>query len=227
MQAGVCDDNADCPPGAPVCHVASGECVVCLGEDGCSNVETCRPVNEEAETPTHCVYDVGFCGPPDGGPPAELVGACPGDRICRDPDVPLECHVPEPDPVCPASHGQPWVCSPSACDGDRLEATVGPIPARWRTYTGLIHCDAQADTFVVLVPAGASGRATIRYDPTEGGLSLQIQEAQNPGVDIDSSTRGAGVEIAEVPPAGAEREINVVVGGRPGHSVAYSLTLER
>ena len=80
---------------------------------------------------------------------------------------------------------------------------------------------------MVLLPAGASGRATLRYDPTEGALSLHTQEARNPGVDIDTSAKGTGAEMAEVPPAGSEREINVVVSGRPGQSVSYSITLER
>ena len=201
---GACADDGDCPPGAPICHADSGTCVLCFGDAGCEGAAVCRPVNDDEPVPTFCRYD-GFCEDDDG---------CPGSRFCLPPDFPED-------------HGVPYVCFVDECDGDRFDADIGPTPLRWRTYTGLVRCDGQNDTFLVLVPAGASGRVTVRHDPEDGDLALSIQEADSPGVDVSRSDGRVGVEIAEIPPAGAEREISVVVGGGPGFSVPYSITLER
>ena len=201
---GACENNGDCPPGAPLCDGDSGTCVVCLGDVGCSAVEICRPVSDDAPVPTYCRYD-GFCEEDDD---------CPGTRFCQDPDFPED-------------HGSPDVCFAAECAGDRFDADIGATPLRWRTYTGLVRCDGQDDTYLVRVPAGASGRVTVRHDPAAGDLSLRVQEADNPGVDVSSSDGTVGVEVAEIPPAGGEREISVLVGGRAGFSVGYSITLER
>lgn len=204
VQDGACANNGDCPPGAPVCHVDSGSCVLCLGDVGCSAAEVCRPVSDDDPVPTYCQYD-GFCAGDE---------ECPGTRFCQNPDFPED-------------HGNPDVCFAAPCDGDRFDVDLGVTPLRWRSYSGLIRCDGQDDTYVVRVPAGASGRVTVRNAPEDGDLVVRVQEAANPGIDISVSQGSVGVEIAEVPPAGAEREINVVVGGRAGFSVPYSITLER
>jgi hypothetical protein len=184
--------------------VDSGTCVLCFGDTGCSAAEICRPLSDDAPVPTYCQYD-GFCAGDDEGP---------GTRFCQNPDL-------------PADHGNPHECFAADCDGDRFDGDLGATPLRWRTYTGLVRCDGQDDTYVLRVPAGAAGQVTVLHDPAAGDLSVRVQEAENPGIDVSTSDGRVGVEIAAVPPAGEEREINVVVGGRPGFSVPYSITLNR
>jgi hypothetical protein len=201
---GACDDDDDCPAGAPICHEESGTCVLCFGDAGCYAAEVCRPISDAAPVPTSCRYD-GFCEDDD---------ECPGTRFCQSQEFPED-------------HGNPWLCWAAECDGDRFDRDIGATAVRWRTYTSLMWCDGENDTYVLLVPAGAPGQVTLRHDPEEGDLALVIREADNPGVDVFRSNGGVGVERAEIPPADGEREINIIVEGRSGFSVGYSITLER
>jgi len=129
------------------------------------------------------------------------------------------------DDDCPGSRscGDDGRCQPAPCAGDRFEAAEEPPELATRTYTGLVLCDGTLDRFRAPLAAGAGLRVVLRHPPGAGDLSLSLRD---PGGPLGRSDRRLGLELLEVAPGAADRDLEVTVEGRPGSSVEYALTLE-
>ena len=230
-----CVENADCAvacvdevcaPGAPAACDADGDC---FGLQVCAPIGACvlngRCV-DDADCPGGSpVCDVGSgacvgCLVDDDCQPGEACQAsqceylgicdgpasCPGDRICGNDDL----------------------CRPApGCPGDRFEGQDAVTPLSARTYTGLLLCDGTSDHFLVQPNSGEGLRVTLRHDPSQGDLSLELT-ALPPRIERFGLSDGRlGVETVLLPPDMLIRPAQVVVSGRPGATVPYSLTIER
>jgi len=111
------------------------------------------------------------------------------------------------------------MCVPGACDDDRLAARV-----RARTYTNLVLCDGAADRYTFLLGADEGLRVVLRHAPDDGDLALELVAGVDP---VGRSDDLYGVEALGVDPSPVQREIEIIVTGRPGQSVVYALSVER
>jgi len=129
---------------------------------------------------------------------------CPGDRTC----------------------GLRGSCVASAgCAGDRLDRAAGVPQVFRRTYTGLVLCDGEGDDrYRLSVPAGEGVRVTLSTEPGPARPALTVREVA--GAELGRSDWGHGVEVVELAAAEVERELDLVVRGRPGWSPVYDLAIE-
>jgi len=229
-----CEDNADCGGACVDRSCAAAPPAACEDEDDCPGLPVCAPVGAcaldqpcgaDGDCPDgspYCVAAEGRCVGCRSDDDCAPVEACGGDR-CR---YVGGC---EQDPDCPGDRvcNDLGDCEPAGgCEGDRFDDAPGAVLER-RTYGGLLLCDGTTDAYSVGLPAGEGLRAVLRHPPADGDLSLTLEDATPPLQQLAYSDQRHGVEVVGVEPAQQARDLNVVVRGRPGSSVAYSLTLER
>ncbi len=109
-------------------------------------------------------------------------------------------------------------CVASPCEGDRFEQLIEPS-LEARAYGELMHCDGSVDRFSHHLAAGEGLRLFLRHDPNQGDLKLEVE-----GERISDGFYG--LEIIELDPSPAPRTLQIIVRGRRGFHVPYSLSLE-
>ena len=207
-----CRDDGDCP-GPQVC-TELGLCVLaqpCIQDEDCPEgagiCDLARGSCVVCTTGGHCDFAElceegrciyqGFCT--DGG-------QCPGDRVC----------------------GPNWSClPPEGCPGDRFDGLADPPLLVARTYGGLLLCDGSEDRYVTTVPAQTGLQVVLRHCPADGDLSLVLRKPLPVPEELARSDQPLGMEVVELDAAPEERTFDIVIQGRPGFSVPYSLSLER
>ncbi len=219
---GACVDRR-CAEGPPMACGPDTPCPrpqVCTALGACALDAACRANSDcPAESPRcdafdgrcfECLADVDCAGAErcegrscvyDGA--CDDDDACPGDRSCR-----AGVCVESPD-----------------CAGDRFDLDPAAAQLERRTYTGLVLCDGDEDRFGIAVPAGEGLRVVLRHAPGAGRLTAVLQDEG--GQLLSRSGLGHGLEVVGVAPTDQPRELDLVVLGRPGHSVTYALTIER
>jgi len=184
---GPCGEDANCPAGAPLCHLASGECRQCQGPDDCFGGELCWE---------------GRC---------QAAGMCAADGDCRGG---ASC-----DPVF-------GTCAPlDGCAGDRLDGAEEPPVLLERVYSGLVLCDGTRDAYSFELGPSEGVLARLRFDPALGDLAVELVSQE--GQLLASSDGLWGVEQAAAQAAQRSETVRVVVRGRQGAHVPYSLELQR
>ncbi len=228
-----CDLHADCE-GACVDRVCADAAPRACSEDGdcdaglvCAPVGACvraDPCGDNDDCPAGApICDGGECVVCRGGQGCSAAEACGGGR-CRFVGF---C---EEDGDCPGTRtcdGGDCVAG-GDCDGDRYDADDGPFRVLGlRTYGGLVRCDGTTDVYSTNLPAGQALRATLVHDPAVGDLSLALELPGPPPEELASSDQPHGVEVVTVGPFPDDQDLNVVVGGRRGFDVPYSVSLRR
>jgi len=225
-----CQVNGDCPAACVDQRCADGPPVECNGDGDCGPGTVCAAAGVCVRTEP-CVQDAD-CGP--GAPvchgPSGECRACVADGDCAAAeqcwqgrcsylgfcDAPGDCPG---DRSCEAGR-----CVPAACADDRMESEP-PTTLVARTYTGLVLCDGDLDRYRVQAAAGQGLRITLRHDPAEGDLTLELRTGAGSGELLDSSDGLAGVEVVGVPAAVEAQDLQLYVTGRAGASLQYSLSV--
>ena len=89
-------------------------------------------------------------------------------------------------------------------------------------------CDGSLDVYEAHVSAGEGLWVVLRHDPGAGDLALELHTLGGLGPVLVGRSDGLhGVEALGVDAGPQGYDLDVVVSGRPGASVDYSLTLER
>jgi len=109
--------------------------------------------------------------------------------------------------------------------GDRFDLLGGPARLAHRTHTGLVLCDGADDVYRVAVPPDEGLRVVLRH--AVGDLVLALTLPGQAFAVLARSDGPYGAEVAGLDPAPVERHVDVVVGGHPGTTVPYSLSVER
>ena len=236
-----CETHGDCAPDQEcidrVCGDPLGECaadVDCPGDQLCAPLRAC--VNAGAcEGPQDCPVGLDRCLLGDGrcvqcvaDASCGAGNACVADR-CR-----FAGGACEGDEDCPGerSCGPAGECLPGdRCAADRFDTPAdpdgpgGPALLALRTHSALVLCDGEVDDYLVDVPEGLGLQAVLRHDAGLGDLALSF-EILGPPIEILAQSDGPlGVEQVSVAAAQAPAQVGVIVRGRPGASVPYSLSL--
>jgi len=95
-----------------------------------------------------------------------------------------------------------------------------------QTYTGLILCDEDTDSLFFNQGANESLRVSLRHDPSVGDLRLEVNSTDGNNALLATSDGPHGLEVIELGPTGGERTLRLTIGGRPGYTVEYSLSIE-
>ena len=150
-----------------------------------------------------CSYR-GFCGADQD---------CPGTRTCA---VEAQCAA---QGVCE--------CEPAdGCADDLLTGLDEPAELQHRAYSGLVLCDGTTDLFVTRVPRESALRVVVRHEQDAGDLSLSLRNLATHD-ELAAADGHDGVDVAALGAAAFQRDLEVVVQGRPGFSTPYTISLER
>jgi len=115
----------------------------------------------------------------------------------------------------------------AACEGDRFDGAPEPPHLDLRAYGHLLLCDTTEDLYRAGVPAGAGLLVVLRHTPGEGDLSLTVTMGGAADIVLGESDWRSGVEAVGLDPVAIDRAVDLLVRGRPGTSVPYSISLER
>lgn len=204
-----CAADGDCPPSS-VCAEA-GVCVRtqrCVQDADCGlGAALCHAPSGECRT---CIAD-GDCAPSESC----WQGRCSYVGLCDGPD---DCPG---DRTCDEAGS----CVPASCVDDRLEELPQPAPLVARTYTGLVLCDGDQDRYAVRAEPGRGLLATLRHEPAAGDLVLELRSGEGGGELLDVSDGRWGAEVLGVPAAGEAQLLQLVVTGRAGRSVPYTISV--
>ncbi len=236
-----CDTHADCDPDqACVDRVCGAPLADCLGDDDCPGAQVCAPlgacVNAGAcAAPEDCPAGADRCAAGDGRCVQCLADrSCDAGQACVSDRCRFAGGACEEDADCPGDRlcGAAGDCEPAqGCEGDRFDAPAdpegpgGPGYLDMRTYTRLVLCDGQADDYLVEVSDGAGLEVVLRHDADEGDLALSLEVLGPPIETLAASDGPLGVERVALTGADAPELVGVVVRGRAGATVAYSLSL--
>ena len=205
-----CGPGATCP-GEQVCAPPGA----CLLDRPCARDEDCPPQTPRCDLFTGscmvCLQDRECAA-------AEYCweGACSFEGSCIE------------DEDCPGSRlcQEESLCLPAqGCPGDRFDLRPDPVQLVPRTYTSLLLCDGSEDLFRISLPSRRGLVVVLRHPPQEGDLSLALR---GPGgwPLLAHSDLHVGLERACLNPGPEEREVEILVRGRAGFVVSYSLSLE-
>ena len=230
-----CEENDDCPAVCVDRRCAAAAPAACGPGSACPEPQICAPLGAclldgPCQDDEDCPQGTRLCDPD-----SQRCVCCRSDEDCSGAEYCVSglctfvgaCGA---DEDCPGERrcDEEGFCAPAGgCDGDRFDVEDGVPELVARTYTGLLLCDGSQDLYSTTVAASEGLRVVLRHPPGEGDLSLALREA---GADLEvlaQSDLRHGVEQVGVDPGPEERDLEIVVRGRPGASVLYAISLER
>ena len=230
-----CREHGDCVADGEICldrRCGAGE-VGCKADPDCPATLLCLPPGgvaapEPCDAHADCGGPTPFCFVEAG----RCVG-CLADADCLPSEACFEERCTDAggcdaDADCRGSQtcGE-GLCVPGACEGDRFDDAPEPPTLEGRTYSGLLLCDGQLDVYAVEVLPAQGLSVVLRHAPDQGDLYLSLVRSGELQ-PLATSDGPHGFEVVGVDDDDLEaRVLEVQVGGRPGVSVPYSLSVLR
>ncbi|MBM4319681.1 MAG: hypothetical protein FJ125_06910, partial [Deltaproteobacteria bacterium] len=227
-----CETSEECPGVCLDGRCAARAPAACVVDGNCPEPQTCIPLGACA-LDRACSRDADC---PTGSPRCDVrTGRCHGclsdvdcarSESCREGRCRAAggCQL---DEDCPgAGRCRDSQCTPSpGCAADRFDELPEPAGLPLRVHTGLMLCDGETDSYRVRTLPGEGLRAVLRHSPAAGDLFLRLLEVAASPVLLRSSDTLLGVELVGVDAGPAARELELVVRGRTGFHVPYTLEL--
>jgi len=230
-----CQLHADC--GAEACvdrrceagvPAECGDGEPCPGNQLCSDRGTCV-LDADCDEDADCPGSAPICDEPT----SECVGCrdnddCAGAELCRERRCAYLGFC-EDDDECPGTRacGDGGECEPADDCEDDLFAGLQDAPVlEHRAYTGLVLCDGTTDRFLASVPRETALRVLLRHPQGDADLALSLR---NPATldEIAAADGHDGVDSIWLGASAFQRDLEIVVSGRPGFSTDYTISLER